>query len=360
MGQVRLNEPAQLSLAVGPSPGRSRELTVLDQRERGTQFLSLGARSVLNSPASTGMGFWSINPYVGCEFGCTYCYARDTHRYATERAEGRSGGRAEAGGDMPSWLAFEKRILVKTDIAERLARTLDPSKLGDDSLVIGTATDPYQPAERRYRLTRSILEVLARFRGLRIGIISKSPLVTRDIDVLQKLSEQNEVTVNVSLATLDSRLARRLELRSPVPSARIRALGRLSAAGIHAGLLVAPIVPGVTDDREGLSRLLAAAKEAGARYVIGSALRLGPAARHRFLPHLAREFPDLSERYRRHYGGREGVSREYQDALTHRLQQLQREHGFPLDEERRRRTQLEGRRAAGARAPEQPALPLSP
>jgi DNA repair photolyase len=257
---------------------------------------------------------------------------------------------------MPPWLAFEKRILVKTDIAERLARTLDPSKLGDDSLVIGTATDPYQPAERRYRLTRSILEVLARFHGLRIGIISKSPLVTRDIDVLQELSERNEVTVNVSLSTLDSRLARRLELRSPVPSARIRALSRLSSAGIHAGLLVAPIVPGVTDDREGLSRLMAAAKEAGARYVVGSALRLGPAARHRFLPHLAREFPDLSERYRRHYGDREGVSRDYQEALTRRLRQLQREHGFPLDEERRRRAQLEGRRAAGARTPEQPAL----
>ncbi len=284
-----------------------------------------------------------------------------------ERAEGRTslperseGGRADADGEMPPWLAFEKRILVKTNIAERLARTLDPSKLGSDSLVIGTATDPYQPAERRYRLTRSILEVLTRFRGLRVGIISKSPLVTRDIDVLQTLSERNEVTVNVSLSTLDSRLARRLELRSPVPSARIRALGRLSAAGVHAGLLVAPIVPGVTDDREGLSRLMAAAKEAGARYVVGSALRLGPAARHRFLPHLAGEFPELAERYRRHYGGREGVSREYQAALTRRLDRLQREHGFPVDEERLRRAQLEGRSGTSARPPEQPALLLSP
>jgi DNA repair photolyase len=301
------------------------------------------------------MGFWSINPYVGCELGCTYCYARDTHRYATERAEGRTAGRARDGDQLPPWLAFEKRILVKTDIAERLARTLDPTKLGDDSLVIGTATDPYQPAERRYRLTRSILEVLTRFRGLRIGIISKSPLVTRDIDLLQALGTRHEVTVNVSLSTLDSRLARRLELRSPVPPARIRALARLSAAGIHAGLLVAPIVPGVTDDREGLSRLLAAAKEAGARYVVGSALRLGPAARHRFLPHLAAEFPELAERYRRHYGEREGVSRDYRAALTRRLEQLQREHGFPLDEERRRRAQLEGRRT-GAATPQQPGL----
>jgi len=263
VGQVRVIESSQLSLPVVTGAGRSRELTVLDQRQRGTRFLSLGARSVLNSPASTGMGFWSINPYVGCEFGCTYCYARDTHRYAVERAERRDGEPAleEA---LPPWLAFEKRILVKTDVAERLARTLDPSKLGNDSLVIGTATDPYQPAERVYRLTRKVLEVLTGFRGLRIGIISKSPLVTRDIDVLQRLSARNEVTVNISIATLDPRLARRLELRSPVPSARIRGLARLSAAGIHTGLLLAPIVPGVTDDREGLLRLMSAAKEAGA------------------------------------------------------------------------------------------------
>jgi DNA repair photolyase len=356
LGKVRVSGTGgtalQFPLEMGASPGRSRELTVLDQRERGTSFLSIGARSALNSPATTHMGFWSINPYVGCEFGCTYCYARDTHRYAVERAEDRTGGRTRGDQRLPPWLAFEKQILVKTDIAQRLARTLDPSKLGRDCLVIGTATDPYQPAERRYRLTRSILEVLAGFHGLRIEIISKSPLVTRDIDVLQRLSQRNQISVNVSLATLDSRLARRLELRSPIPSARIRGLQRLSAAGIEAGLLIAPIVPGITDDREGLSRLMAAAKEAGARYVTGSALRLGPAARHRFLPHLTREFPQLAERYRRHYGDREGVSREYQDALTRRLRQLQLEHGFPLDQEGRRRAQPEGGRADS----EQPVL----
>jgi DNA repair photolyase len=355
LGQVRVSERSQLSLAVGSGAGHSRELTVLDRRQRGTRFLSLGARSVLNSPASTGMGFWSINPYVGCEFGCTYCYARDTHRYAVERAEQRYGEQAQ-GEVLPPWLAFEKRILVKTDVAERLARTLDPSKLGDDSLVIGTATDPYQPAERIYRLTRKVLEVLTGFRGLRIGIISKSPLVTRDIDVLQRLSARNDVTINVSIATLDPRLARRLELRSPVPSARIRALARLSAARIHAGLLLAPIVPGVTDDREGLFRLMSAAREAGARYVIGSALRLGPAARHRFLPHLAQEFPELAERYRNHYGDREGVTREYQEALTRRLDRLQHELGFPVDDERHRRAHLDGRKEAGARVTEQTAL----
>ncbi len=358
LGQVRLSEAdpsrtAQLALDVPAEPVRSRELAVLDQRERGTQFLSLNVRSVLNSPATTGMGFWSINPYVGCEFGCTYCYARDTHRWTVERAAGQASG---SGEDLPPWLAFEKRILIKNDIGERLARTLDPSKLGHDSLVIGTATDPYQPAERRYRLTRSVLEVLTRYRGLRIEIISKSPLVTRDIDVLQRLSERHEVTVNVSLSTLDPRLARRLELRSPVPSARLRGLSRLNAAGIYAGLLIAPIVPGVTDDAEGLDRLMAAAKEAGARYVIGSALRLGPAARHRFLPHIAQEFPGLAERYRRHYGDREGVSREYQDALSRRLDRLQRQHGFRAEDTRRRRDRLEGPRTLQTTAPEQPAL----
>jgi DNA repair photolyase len=151
------------------------------------------------------------------------------------------------------------------------------------------------------------------------------------------------VTVNISLATADARLARLLELRSPVPAARLRALRRLIDGGIHAGLLVAPIIPGVTDDWTGLARLMEAAKEAGARYVVGSALRLGPAARHRFLPFLTREFPELAERYQRHYAGKDHVSQSYQDALTRRLRLLQQAHGFPVDEGMRRRRQLEGR-----------------
>lgn len=311
----------------------SPALPVLDERARGTSFVRLRVRSVLNTPASTGMGFWSINPYVGCEFGCAYCYARDTHRFTLERL-----GQTR---DTPAWLDFEQRILVKTEVAEVLTRTLDPARLGRDTLVIGTATDPYQPAERRFRLTRAILERLLAYRGLSIGLITKSPLVTRDLDLLRALSARHEVSVNVSLASLDARLVRRLELRSPVPRARIRALRRLTQGGVHAGLLIAPIVPGLTDGREGLSRLMGAAKEAGARYVIGSALRLGPAARRRFLPVLAREFPELKERYERHYADSEGASVAYQAALKHRLGELQQEHGFSLEEGRRRRDQLE-------------------
>ncbi len=330
--RVTAGAPRQLELMPAARP----QLRVLDQRERGTRFVRLSVRTVLNSPASTGMGFWSLNPYVGCEFGCTYCYARDTHRYAIERlGEGRSG---------PAWLDFERRILVKTEAAEVLARTLDPARLGTASLVIGTATDPYQPAERRFRLTRAVLELLLRYRGLWISVTTKSPLITRDVSVLQALSERHEVSVNMSLATLDARLARRLELRSPGPRARIRALRRLAEAGVYTGLMIAPIIPALTDDRAGLSRLMGAAKEAGARYVVGSALRLGPAARRRFLPVLAREFPDLAARYDAHYARSEGASAAYQAALQRRFDELQRSHGFSVEEGRRRGRRLEGGR----------------
>ena len=338
-------------------------LPVLDQRSRGTQFIGLQVHSVLNTPAATHMGFWSINPYVGCEFGCMYCYARDTHRWVLERAERRNEGTRELSFDrsnvpsfhrsvLPPEEAFEKEILVKSEVAEVLARTLNPAKLAGHPLVIGTATDPYQPAERRFGLTRRILEVLRSYHGLSIEIITKSPLVTRDIDLLQAISANNEISVNISLATADPRLARRLELRSPIPAARLRALRRLTAAGVHAGLIIAPIIPGITDDWTGLARLMEAAKEAGARYVIGSALRLGPAARHRFLPFLEREFPELYQRYRRHYATRDLASQSYQDALTRRLNALRQAFGFAGDEaSSRRRRRLEMTEAKNARPP---------
>jgi len=388
MGTVRVMEAEQQSsraagqielpdLGCEPPPRHATSpLPVLDTRARGTRFIQLSVRSVLNTPASTHMGFWSINPYVGCEFGCTYCYARDTHRWVMERAEGRAdrrrGGRADgvpvsplgsadlssldspevpsAGPPvrLPAWEAFEKEILVKSGVAEVLGRTLKPARLAGQSLVIGTATDPYQPAERRFRLTRRILEVLRSYHGLSIEIITKSPLVTRDLDLLQALSQRNEVNVNISLATADPRLARRLELRSPVPAARLRALRRLTQGGVYAGLIVAPIIPGITDDWAGLARLMEAAKEAGARYVIGSALRLGPAARRRFLPVLEREFPALYERYRRHYAGSDMASRSYQDALTRRLNALRQAFGFAGDEaSKRRRQRLEAAEHSG-------------
>jgi DNA repair photolyase len=326
MGTVPVTAQPQLELL---SLGPAAHLPVLDHRGRDTDYLELPVRSVLNTPASTHMGFWSLNPYVGCEFGCTYCYARDTHRWAEERRGSTVS--------LPAWEAFERRILVKTGVAEVLARTLDPARLGQQSLVIGTATDPYQPAERRFRLTRKILEVLLLHRGLSISIITKSPLITRDLDLLRQLAARHDLSVDISLATADARLARRLELRSPVPSARLRALRRLTRAGVHAGLLIAPVVPGITDDRDGLGKLIARAKDAGARYVSGAALRLGPAARRRFLPYLVREFPHLAERYQRHYARSDNASPMYCKALSARLRELQRAYGFPEDTYMQRR-----------------------
>jgi DNA repair photolyase len=370
--RAEADEIRQLDLLPG-SPAPLAHLPVLDQRSRGTQFVGLSVQSVLNTPAATHMGFWSINPYVGCEFGCMYCYARDTHRWVVERAVGRTGeqadGRSDARqsvdllpyhpSDLPPEEAFEKEILVKSEVAEVLARTLNPAKLAGSPLVIGTATDPYQPAERRFQLTRQILDVLRSYHGLSIEIITKSPLVTRDLDLLQAISRNNELSVNISLATADPRLARRLELRSPIPAARLRALRRLTAGGVDAGLIIAPIIPGITDDWVGLARLMEAAREAGARYVIGSALRLGPAARRRFLPFLEREFPELYERYRRHYATSDLASRSYQDALTRRLNALRQAFGFAGDEaSSRRRRRLEMTEEKSVRVPraEQAAL----
>jgi DNA repair photolyase len=363
MEETAMHTAAQLSL-LGPiaqSPNRpiTHPLPVLDERaSRGATFHEVPVKAILNSPASTGMGFWSLNPYVGCEFGCTYCYARETHKWVMERARGLASGvrrqalehTSQASEDnpdalrlapgasrLPAWEAFEKQILVKTSAAHVLTRTLFPAKLAGASLVIGTATDPYQPAERRFRLTRSILEALLGWRGLSLGIITKSPLVLRDLPILKQLAARHDLSVNISLCSVDAALLRRIEARSPAPHARLRALKGLVDGGIHAGLMVAPILPGLTDSRAALAAIMAAAREAGACYVAGFPLRVGPATRARLLPHLAEEFPELTERYTRHFAGRDTASREYIDALTTRLHALQREYGFPVNPSRRRR-----------------------
>ncbi len=355
----------QLGLLTVPPSDRP---TVLDTRQRGTTFHEVPVKAILNSPATTGMGFWSLNPYVGCEFGCTYCYARETHKWVMEKvvrqADGRSGGqtvsdlasqqasdnKAEAHTEaltvrpsdrpttrpsdrpttLPPWLAFEKQILVKTSAAAVLTRTLFPARLAGSSLVIGTATDPYQPAERKFRLTRSILEALRSWKGLSLGIITKSPLILRDAALLAELSQRHDLSVNISIASVDPVILRRLEARSPAPHARIRALKGLTDAGVYAGLMVAPVIPGVTDSREQLAAIMAAGKAAGARYVVGAALRLGPAARARFLPHLAREFPELVERYHTRFGQSQSPGPDYIDALNRRIRHLQQEYGFPV------------------------------
>ena len=276
------------------------------------------------------MDYWSLNPFVGCEFGCSYCYARYTHRYVVERAHDAGKLTDAEFADYRGahgWEAFERRIFVKEQVVGALAADLQRVPAGE-TIVIGTATDPYQPAERRFRVTRAVLQHLTRCEGLSFGIITKSPLIVRDCDLLVKLQERNELQVHVSLITADATLARKLEARSPVPGARLRALKKLVDAGVNAGLIVAPVLPGITDDLAHLDTLFAAAREAGARFVHAGALRLYAAVRDRFLPVLGEHFPELVPRYERAYARQAGAPREYTRALSRRLENLRRKHGF--------------------------------
>ena len=352
----RTGQARQLPLLPSASPPfRPSALAVLDERLRGTKFVSLEPKSVLNSPQQTGVDFWSLNPYIGCEFGCTYCYARYAHRYTVERAH--DAGKltddefVEFRGPH-GWEAFEKRVFVKDRLLgvlegdlRRYFRSVGPTVRPSPPIVIGTATDPYQPAERRFRLTRGVLERLARCDGLNVGIITKSPLIARDTDVLRRLQERSDLEVHISLTTVDVALIRHVEARSPMPAVRLRALKRLADAGVRVGLIVAPVLPGITDDVPHLEALFQAAREAGARFVHAGPLRLYPAVRDRFLPMLEERFPHLIARYRRAYEGRSGVPRDYALALAARIKRLQARFGFPVNEGM---TDRYGRRQASA------------
>ena len=330
MGTLRVTSQLAMS-ALDQAP--PRRLPVLQQVPRGADYRALQVRSALNSPAATHMGFWSINPYVGCEFGCSYCYARDTHRYAVERAvaEARAGDDLALAATLTRLApaqAFERHILVKDNLGHVLRRTLQPALVGSTAIVIGTATDPYQPAERRFGITRSVLETLLGFKGLHLGVITKSPLIIRDIPILARLAEHHCVKVHISLASADRDLIRRLEAKSPAPAARLRALECLSQAGLDAGLLIAPIVPLLTDGMPQLRRLFELAIRAGARRVHGQPLRLAPTAKAVFLAQLGREFPELIARYERHFARSSNAAASYQVALRRRIRSLQEEFGL--------------------------------
>ena len=302
----------------------SRQLPVIGE-QKDIRYYSSPARSVLNGPDTTGMGFWSINPYVGCAFGCAYCYARYAHRYVMERAasdEKMTDALGDAFTQLPPWLAFERNIFVKRNAPEILSRTLSFGSdrhlklLEGETIVIGTATDPYQSAERRFRVTRGILEVLADHPGLSVTIITKSPLITRDIDLLSRISRHSELCVHLSLITLNRELARRLEPRSPTPEARVRALARLREAGIDAGINCMPVLPGITDNPSNLEALVKRVSEAGATYVGACALRLQSTARERYLPFIEQEFPHLAERYRNTYASSPEAGKRYRKGLA--------------------------------------------
>jgi DNA repair photolyase len=329
-GRPKAVAATQEALFGGAFERNARQLPLIGQQS-DIRYYAQFAKNVLNGPEVTGMGFWSINPYVGCAFGCAYCYARYTHRYVMERAadadrmENVLTERYEA---MPPWLAFERNIFVKQNAPEVLARTLRQGSekhlalLKGEAILIGTATDPYQPAERKFRVTRRILEVLAEHPGLHISIISKSPLITRDIDVLSRINRISQLSVHISLITLRRDLARKLEPRSPTPESRVRALSRLREAGIDAGINCMPVLPGITDNPSDLEALVKRVSEAGATYVGACALRLRSSARKRYLPFIAQEFPHLEERYRNTYAHSHNASENYRKGLSKFFQRL--------------------------------------
>src|SRR5580704_14208317 len=195
------------------------------------EYFTLSVKSLLNRCTVARMPFtWTINPYRGCEFACKYCYARYTHEFM----------------EMRDGVDFEQKIYVKQHAANLLRQELRRVKLGDQ-IAIGTATDPYQPAERRFEVTRAILEELARHEGLEMGIITKGNLVLRDLDLLVEIAQKNRLMVNLTITTLNPNLARILEPRAPRPDLRMDTVRKLSQAGIRAGVSCAPVIPGITD-----------------------------------------------------------------------------------------------------------------
>ena len=322
-------------LFTDPTPA-PRALPVIGEQSDISYFGS-DARTVLNGPETTGMDWWSINPYTGCAIGCAYCYARYAHRYAVDRvtASARDVSLRQELADLPPWLAFERRILVKRNAADALRLQLRnlhrmPARwkhLREHGIGIGTATDPYQPAERRYRITRSVLEVLAGYTDIPVSITTKSPLVTRDIDMLKRIAECAEVVVHMSLITLDRDLSRRLEPRSPTPEARLRAVARLREAGIDAGFFIMPVLPGITDAPEALDALVQRMAAAGATHIASNALQLRATARRRYLPFIEAEFPDLAPRYRNAYANGYTASEKYRAGLRAFIEGLCVKHG---------------------------------
>jgi DNA repair photolyase len=345
--------------AEGRWPLRS-DLPILGQQNDITYYAAHAA-GVLNDTRMTGMAFWSVNPYTGCAFGCAYCYARYAHRYVMERAAASASlpdGARAAIADVPPWLAFERHILVKRNAPDALARALRQggprhrALLEGEGILIGTATDPYQPAERRYGITRGILEVLAAHPGLHIGIITKSPLITRDADLLARIARRSAISVHLSLITTDRALARRLEPRAPTPESRLRAITRLREAGVSVGINIMPVLPGITDDPAMLDALVRAAADAGASRIGVCALRLQHEARKRYLPFIAEEFPHLADRYEAAYARGSDLSERYRKGLSRYVHALGRKYGVRVGE----RAEDEGSEPSVMVAPPDPQL----
>ena len=256
-----------------------------------------------------GMGFnWSLNPYMGCVHRCTFCYVR--------HFEHRS--------DRPSDDRYGTSIRVKTNVAEVLRKELARPSWQYEHVAIGAATDPYQPAEGRYNLTRACLEAL-RDESNPFSIITRGPMIVRDLDVLVEASQRASVSVTFSVPTLDDEVWRKTEPSTAHPRQRLRALKELVDAGVKAGVGMAPILPGISDRPEQLREVVRAAREAGATGVWANLLFLRPGTREHFLEHLADDWPELLAHYEELYAGRAYLGAAEAKPVREEVRRLARE-----------------------------------
>jgi len=266
-------------------------------------------RSALNRVR--GMPFnWSLNPYMGCAHRCTFCYVRAFELRADRPADGRYG----------------TSIRVKTNVAAVLRRELARPSWQREGVAVGAATDPYQPAEGRYRLTRACLEVLAEAANP-FALITRGPMIVRDLDVLVEAARRAEVSVTFSIPTLDTEIWRRTEPGTAPPQQRLRALQQLVEAGVKTGVGMAPILPGLSDRPELLAEVVRAARAAGATGVWANLLYLKPGTREHFLSALADDWPELVPEYERLYAKRAYLPADVTQPVRERVRELARAHG---------------------------------
>ncbi|MGH2971500.1 MAG: radical SAM protein [Gaiellaceae bacterium] len=258
-----------------------------------------------------GMPFgWSLNPYMGCAHQCTFCYVRAFEKRA----------------DRPSDDRYGSSIRVKTNVAEVLRRELARPSWRREGIAIGAATDPYQPAEGRYKLTRACLHVLADTANP-FALITRGPMIVRDLDVLVEAAKRADVSVTFSIPTIDLEIWRRTEPGTAPPHQRLRALTQLVDAGIKVGVGMAPILPGLSDKPELLADVVRAARAAGATGVWANVLYLKPGTKEHFLAALERDWPELLPEYERLYGRRAYVKSEVSQPLRERIRELARANG---------------------------------
>ncbi len=279
----------------------------------GLELLHVRARTIVNRvPETSGMPFrWTINPYRGCSHGCVYCFARPTHEYLG----------LGIGDD------FDRRIVVKVNAVECLRAEMRTARWGGDTIAMGTNTDPYQPVEGRYRLTRGVIEALAEA-GNPFSVLTKSTLIERDLDLLAHAATRARVETGLSIGTLDEDVWRATEPHTPNPRRRVATLARLRAAGVPCGAFIAPIIPGLSDGDDQLEEVVAAICAAGATWISPVMLHLRPGVRDHYLDWLRTHRPQLvaaaERRYRRAYAP--AAERE---ALAARVRAMIRAHGGP-------------------------------